>query len=182
LRATPILAYDGALFLDLPTTRGEETKVWAPAVVAVMAAGYVGPPKGSPGDDMAVKFLSQEWADAVTTALNSSEEFAAATANQQARLQQIVTGGPGGDAKYYFTVDDGEARVGLGEVEGAEATITQTYDTAVAISKRELSPQQAFMQGRLRVHGNLMKLLQLQDVLSALGRAIAKLDVDYRSA
>jgi putative sterol carrier protein len=128
---------------------------------------------------MAVKFLSQEWADQLTAALNSSEDFATAAARHQTRIQQIVTGGPEGDSRYYFTVDHGAAQIGLGEAEGAEATISQSYGTAVAISRRELSPQEAFMQGKLRVNGNLMKLLALQEVMSALGRAVDKLDVDY---
>jgi putative sterol carrier protein len=131
---------------------------------------------------MTVRFLSQEWALAVTEALNSSDEFAAAAANHNARVQQIVTGGPEGDTKYYFSVAAGRVQVGLGELDGAEATITQSYDTAAAISRRELPPQVAFMQGRMRVNGNLMKLLQLQEVLSALGKAVSKLEVDYRAA
>jgi putative sterol carrier protein len=129
---------------------------------------------------MTVRFLSQEWAIAVTEALNSSDEFTAAAANHHARVQQIVTGAPEGDAKYYFTVAQGAAQIGLGELEDAEATITQSYDTAVAISRRELPPQDAFMQGKLRVYGNLMKLLQLQEVLSALGKAVSQLEVDYQ--
>ena len=128
---------------------------------------------------MAVRFLSQEWAEAVTRALNSSEEFTGAAARHNTTVQQVVTGTPAGEKKYYFAIADGVARLGIGEISGADATITQTYDTAVAISKRELHPQQAFMQGKLRVHGNLMQLLQLQPVLSALGHAVSTLDVEY---
>jgi putative sterol carrier protein len=128
---------------------------------------------------MAVRFLSQEWAEALTQALNSSTEFARAAARQDARVQQVVTGTPEGERKYYFAVEDGSARVGLGEIERADATVTQSYSTAVAISKRELHPQQAFMRGDLGVEGNFMKLLQLQPVLSALAHAVGDLEVDY---
>lgn len=128
---------------------------------------------------MGVKFLTQEWAAAVTAALNSSDEFAAAARGHRARVQQVVTGGPAGDAKYYLAIDSGQAQLGLGELENAEATVTQSYETAVAISKRDLPPQQAFMQGKLRVNGNLMKLLQLQEVLSAFGKAVSSVEVDY---
>jgi putative sterol carrier protein len=131
---------------------------------------------------MTVKFLSHEWAQAVTDALNSSQEFADAAARQHARIQQVVTEAPHGEARYYFTVEDGSALVGLGELDAPEATITQSYATAVAISKREVHPQQAFVQGRLRVSGNLMKLMQLQAVLGALGNAVGALDVDYDPA
>jgi putative sterol carrier protein len=131
---------------------------------------------------MAVTFLSQEWAQAVTDALNSSEEFTQAAVRQEAKVQQIVTDAPGGEAKYYFEIENGAAKLGIGELEGAEATITQSYDVAVAISKREIQPQQAFLQGKMRVNGNLMKLMQLQGVLSALGHAVSDLDVEYRQA
>ncbi|MFN2488931.1 MAG: SCP2 sterol-binding domain-containing protein [Actinomycetota bacterium] len=128
---------------------------------------------------MAVRFLSQEWAQAVTEALNSSSEFSDAAARHPAKLQQVVTDTPAGETKYYFAIDEGAAQMGIGEIEGAEATITQSYDTAVAISKREIHPQQAFMQGKLRVTGNIMKLLQMQSVLSALSHAVASLEVEY---
>jgi putative sterol carrier protein len=131
---------------------------------------------------MAVQFLSQEWADAMTQALNSSEEFTAAASHHDARVQQVVTGGPDGDSRYYFIVDGGVATIGLGEVEEAEATVTQSYETAVAISRRDLPPQQAFMQGKLKINGNVMKLLQLQGVLSALAKAVSGLEVDYQRA
>jgi putative sterol carrier protein len=128
---------------------------------------------------MAVRFLSEEWAQAFTEALNSSPQFVAAASKQDARVQQVVTDAPNGEVKYYFAIENGAGRVGLGDLARAEATVTQDYATAVAISKRELHPQHAFKQGNVRITGNLMKLLQLQGVLSALGAAVSTLDVDY---
>jgi putative sterol carrier protein len=128
---------------------------------------------------MAVKFLSQEWARAVTEALNASEEFQQAAANQQVKLQQIVTDGPDGGGKYYFSLEDGKAEIDLGEVTDPEATLSQDYETAVAISKRELNPQNAFMQGKLKIQGNMMKLLQLQAVLNAMPGALSGTEVEY---
>ena len=131
---------------------------------------------------MAVRFLSQEWTEAMTDALNSSEEFRRAAGAHNAKVQQVVTDTPEGETRYYFALSGGSAQLGLGDVDDADATITQSYDTAVAISRRETHPQQAFMQGKLRVSGNLMKLLQLQGVLSALADAVQDLDVDYERA
>ncbi len=129
---------------------------------------------------MAVKFLSEEWAQAMTDALNSSDDFKSAASNQQAKLQQVVTGAPdGGEVKYYFTLEDGSAQVALGEVADAEATITQSYDTAAAIAKQELNAQNAFMQGKLKVSGNMMKLMQLQGVVNAMPKAVTDVEVEY---
>ncbi len=129
---------------------------------------------------MAVKFLTEEWASTMTEALNSSEDFKKAASGQQVKLQQVVTDTPdGGESKYYFTLDGGNAQVGLGEVADAEATITQNYQTAVAIVKEELNAQNAFMQGKLKVSGNMMKLMQLQGVFNAMPKAAQGIEVDY---
>lgn len=128
---------------------------------------------------MAVKFLSQEWAEEVTKALNSSDEFKSAAGRQSVKLQQVIANAPGGESKYYFDLRDGTVEVSLGEITNAEATLSQSYDTAVAIAKTELNPQQAFMQGKVKISGNMMKLLQLQGVFSALPKAVSGLEVEY---
>lgn len=129
---------------------------------------------------MAVKFLSEEWASTMTEALNSSDEFKKAATGQQVKLQQVVTDTPdGGEVKYYFTLDGGTADIGIGEATDAEATITQNYETAVAIVKQELNAQNAFMQGKLKVTGNMMKLMQLQGVFNAMPKAADDVEVEY---
>jgi putative sterol carrier protein len=128
---------------------------------------------------VAVKFLSQEWAETMTSSLNSSDEFKSAAGSQSAKLQQVVTDVEGGDVKYYFVLDNGAAEVSLGEIQGAEATVTQNYDTAAGLQKGEVNAQQAFMQGKLKITGNMMKLMQLQSVISAMPKAVADVEVEY---
>ncbi|HEX6207521.1 MAG TPA: SCP2 sterol-binding domain-containing protein [Actinomycetota bacterium] len=127
---------------------------------------------------MALKFLSEEWAQQVTEKLNASEQFSQAAGGQNAKLQQVVST-PDGETKYYFKIEDGRAEVALGELDGAETTITQDYDTAVAMSKNELSPTAAYMSGKIKVSGDLMRLMQLQGVIGALPGVLAELDVEY---
>ena len=129
---------------------------------------------------MAVKYLSEEWASSMTEALNSSDDFKSAASGQQVKLQQVVTDAPdGGETKYYFTLEGGAAEISLGELADAEATLTQSYDTSVAIAKQELNPQNAFMQGKLKISGNMMKLMQLQGVFNAMPKAAESVDVEY---
>jgi putative sterol carrier protein len=129
---------------------------------------------------MAIKFLTEEWATTMTEKLNASDDFKSAAANQQVKLQQVVTDTPdGGEGKYYFTIDGGEAQVAIGELSDAEATITQNYETAVAINKQELNAQNAFMQGKVKISGNMMKLMQLQGVFTAMPKAVDDVEVEY---
>lgn len=132
---------------------------------------------------MGVKFLSEEWVRAVQDALNGSEPFRAAAGTQTVRLQQVVTGGPQGDVKYWLRLENGQVTLGLGELgelgEPPDATVTQDYETAAAISRAELSPVAAYMSGKLRVSGDLMKLMQLQGALGQMPAALRDLDVEY---
>ena len=129
---------------------------------------------------MGVKFLTDEWASTMTEKLNASDDFKSAAANQQVKLQQVVTDTPdGGEGKYYFTIDNGAAQVALGELSDAEATITQNYETAVAINKQELNAQNAFMQGKIKISGNMMKLMQLKGVFTAMPKAVDDVEVEY---
>lgn len=128
---------------------------------------------------MAVKFLSDEWLSEVASRLNSNEGFQTAAKGQAARLQQQISGTPSGDVTYGFVLDGGKVSLTRGDIENPEATVSQDYDTAVAVNKLELSGQQAFMQGKLKVSGNLMKIMQLQGTLAAMPPALEGLEVEY---
>jgi putative sterol carrier protein len=127
---------------------------------------------------VSVKFLSEEWTRAVTEALNGSEAFTTAAGGQSAKIQQVVNA-PDGEVRYHLTLDNGRALVALGDVEGPDATVTQDYETAVALAKNELNGVAAFMSGKLQISGDLMRLMQLQGALGALAAALKDIDVEY---
>ena len=126
-----------------------------------------------------VKFLSQEWAEQISAALNSSAEFRSAATSKGVGLQQVVRDAPEGEIRYYFALEDGDASIALGELTNPDATVEQSYETAVAMSRGEIGASQAFMQGKLKISGNMMKLMQLQGVLGAMPAAIKTVPVDY---
>jgi len=125
-----------------------------------------------------IKFLSEEWVKAVTDAVNASEEFKQAAAGKSVKVQNVVST-PDGEIKYWFTVQDGETEMGLGETADAEATLASDYDTAAALTKGELNATSAYMSGKLKIQGDLMKLMGLQGVFNALPQVFKQLDVEY---
>jgi putative sterol carrier protein len=127
---------------------------------------------------VSVKFLSDEWAQALKEELNQSDAFRSAAAGHRATIQQVITDGQA-DAHYWITIADGTIDLGVGDVQGEDATITQTYDSAAALAKGELSPVTAFMTGRLKIAGNMGLILGLQGALAQLPAAMAKIDVEY---
>ncbi|MFN2503073.1 MAG: SCP2 sterol-binding domain-containing protein [Acidimicrobiales bacterium] len=104
------------------------------------------------------QYLTQEWLDRQREIAQEFPERPGATAH----LQYAVTGGPGEDVKYYWVVENGKLlESSLGEDPDAEVTITVGYEDSLKIQKGELDETAAFMQGRLKVTGNMGKLMSL---------------------
>lgn len=127
---------------------------------------------------MSVKFLSDEWAEALKAELNQSADFQQAAAGHTATIQQVITGAYG-TTNYWITIGEGKIDLGVGDIDGEDATITQSYDSAAALAKGELSPVTAFMTGKLKIAGNMGMILGLQGALAQLPAAMAKIDVEY---
>lgn len=112
------------------------------------------------------RFLSDEWFDAVRLHSGHGEpepephHSIHGPRPDRLVLEQVVTGSPDGNVRYFVIVEDNNARLvesGFAR-QVADLTITTDWDTATAMAKGELATQAALMQGRLRVRGNLAKL------------------------
>lgn len=125
------------------------------------------------------KFLSAEWAQDVTSALNNHPGFINAIGSAQLGIQFNTSDSPDGDVDYYLQTDDGSARLELGTLDNPDVTVKQTYETAAAISKGELDTQTAFMTGKLKVSGNLAKLMMHQSAIQQWGAAVSELELEY---
>jgi putative sterol carrier protein len=126
------------------------------------------------------KFLTQEWLDALGSTVGADEGFKSAIANVDLCLQFEVPDAPEGtEGTYHFVIKEGALATGAGAADEADATISNNYETAVAISKGELNTQMAFMTGKLKVSGNMAKIMMNQAVFSAFADAASGVDVDY---
>ena len=84
-------------------------------------------------------------------------------------LQQVVTDGPDGhEVAYALVVRGGRVHVERGRADDPDLVFTQDRDTAEAIHRGELSAQAAFMQGRLRLGGDLRAVVDRASELAAV--------------
>ncbi|MET0420725.1 MAG: SCP2 sterol-binding domain-containing protein [Acidimicrobiia bacterium] len=131
----------------------------------------------------AYPFLSDEWFVEVRRVLDDGAVEVPADASLRANLS--VTDTPFGDDRLlHLAIGDGAAEWDHGHLDDADLTITTDYATA-----RELfvagDPQgalQALMQGKLKLQGDLTKLLALQMAGTGpgspgLGAALAEITV-----
>ncbi len=85
-----------------------------------------------------------------------------------------VVGGPRGDRSYRLIL--GSDRVGVStEAEPAGVRMTVEWGDAVAIAMGRSSAQRAFLDGRLRLGGDIALLLGHQDALAAIDDRLAGL-------
>jgi putative sterol carrier protein len=94
------------------------------------------------------RFLSDEWIDVVRDAGLSVGETT---------VECAITGSPDGDVKLHA---HGDAVAG-GPATSADVTLTLPYPEAMAITRGELEPSVAFMQGRMKTAGDPGRLLDL---------------------
>jgi len=125
---------------------------------------------------MAYKFLTDEWAKAVSDGLAASEPF---TSSAAMSLQFVVNDAPGGEAKFYMDATGETPMQAMGQMEDPDVTITSSYETASSIFKGDLNTQMAFMTGKIKVAGNMAKLMTQQAALGHYATVVSGIDVEY---
>jgi putative sterol carrier protein len=103
-------------------------------------------------------YLSQEWHDKALELAQTFPDRPGATA----RMAYNVTGAPDGDIAYYQIIENGKVlEQKVGACDAPDFTMNVSWDDSVKVQKGELDANAAFMQGRMKVTGNMGKLMQL---------------------
>jgi putative sterol carrier protein len=110
-------------------------------------------------------FLSDGWVDEARR-IRQEFEGKGGTVPHQIRMNLVITEVPFADAAIDAHMDstDGQLRLDLGHIEPVDLKVTLDYGTAKAILV-EGNPQagmQAFMAGKIRVEGDMAKLMAMQ--------------------
>lgn len=113
-------------------------------------------------------FLSEEW-------MIAAREIRARYADEvpavevDLRINQVIQDVPFGDGEVlsYLDTTSGSLVLELGELDEPHVTITTDYETARAIFVYQdpTVAMQAFMNGKVKVQGDMMKLMAMQTAL-----------------
>jgi hypothetical protein len=124
-----------------------------------------------------VQYLSDEWMTEAAAALEpvTLEVGADSGDVEDVVVQYEVTAAPGGKAAYALVLSGDHLALEPGGRKDATASFTLDYQVAAEIARGELSPQAAFMQGRLKLGGDVMVLVRHQDRLAGIDDALADL-------
>ena len=128
---------------------------------------------------MPVKYLSQEWIDAYNAAVSADDAVRKALKGKSAVIQMVVSEAPDGEVRYWLRIGDGTASTGLADAGDAEVTISQSYDTSAKVNSGELDGQKAFTQGKVKIKGKMLKMMQLRAPLAEVQKALNTIDTEY---
>ncbi len=109
------------------------------------------------------QFLSDDWFEVVGKLVDEHGADVPAQANVVVNL--VITDTPFGDERQmHMGARDGKGEWGIGHTDDADVTLTTDYATAkqVFISGDPNAGMQAFMQGKVRVQGDMAKLMASQ--------------------
>ena len=111
------------------------------------------------------KFLSPEWMEAART-IREELEGEVPPPEHSVRMNQVITDVPFGTGVIHAHLDTtaGDIELEEGHLDQPDVTVTTDYATAKSLFV-EWDPQagmQAFMAGKIKVQGDLTKLLAMQ--------------------
>lgn len=114
------------------------------------------------------QYLSQGWLDELNQAAGGQMGEGPVLT-----IQQVVSDSPAGEIRYTVRVGTAGVHATLGDAPDADVTISQSYATAAALARGELSTHAAFLAGRVRLAGAVTALLEHAGDLAGLDAALA---------
>jgi putative sterol carrier protein len=114
---------------------------------------------------MPYEFLSPEWMDAAR-AIRDKYADRATEITVSVRMNQIITETPfdTGDVHLYLDTSSGSLVMEPGELDTPDLTLTTDYETAkkIFVDQDQAAGMQAFMAGKIKVQGDMMKMMAMQ--------------------
>jgi len=113
---------------------------------------------------MSYDFLSDEWLAEARKLRGETKDLATPNANP-VRINLVVTEVPGrGQVDAHVDTSEGKLDIEHGHLDGTDLTVTLDYETAKAllIDGNAQAAMSAFMAGKIRVDGDMSKLLAMQ--------------------
>lgn len=120
-----------------------------------------------------VRYLSPEWMEAARRALADDDTPRPALAGVKLTVEQTVEDTPDGTATWHIAIADGRMALSAGPADQPDLRITTRWETAAAVAAGTLAAQRAFVEGRLRLGGDLSLLLTHQRALAAVDDVLA---------
>ena len=106
------------------------------------------------------EFLSDDWMAEVRKMYDEAKMPAPTGPMADLKINIVVTGGPSGDKEIHMAA--GEFEEGLAADAPTKLTVPYDVAKAVFVEGNQQAAMQAFMQGQVKVEGDMSKLMAMQ--------------------
>jgi putative sterol carrier protein len=115
-----------------------------------------------------MRYLSLDWIDEIGRRVAADLSLQALGSTLSIGITQVVSEGPDDTVIYHLQVGNDAVTFGPGPADPEDVRLEQEWDTAVAVATGEMTAEDAFITGCIRLGGNAQLLLESQQVFAAL--------------
>ena len=132
-----------------------------------------------------MKILTIEWLEAFGDAINNNQAYKDAASWWEGDMMCVIE--PSGpldhEVRFYLGLYHGDCTgvklLEPGEQASPEFTLAGPYDNWVKVAKKQLDTIQAVMSGKLRLEGNLAKLMRATRAAQEIVNSLQKVDTEF---
>lgn len=115
-----------------------------------------------------MRYLSLDWIDEIARRVAADVELQKLGATQSIGITQVITESPDGTVIYHLQSGNGKVSFGAGPADPEDVRLEQEWFTAVDVATGEMTAEDAFITGCIRLAGNAPLLLECQGVFAGL--------------
>jgi hypothetical protein len=115
-----------------------------------------------------MRYLSLDWIEEIGRRVAADFSLQELGSTLHIGITQVVSDGPEDTVIYHLQVGDGVVSFGPGPADPEDVRLEQEWDTAVAVATGDMTAEDSFITGSIRLGGNAQLLLESQQVFAAL--------------
>ncbi len=114
------------------------------------------------------RYLSLDWIDEISHRVAADAELQKLGSAHSIGITQVITESPDGTVIYHLQSGNGRVVFGAGPADPEDVRLEQEWFSAVDVATGEMTAEDAFITGCIRLSGNAPLLLECQAVFAGL--------------
>lgn len=128
-----------------------------------------------------MRYLSLAWIEEIARRVDANDALQALGTQHAIGITQVITESPDGTVTYHLQSGNGRVSFGAGPADPEDVRLEQEWFSAVDVATGEITAEDAFITGCIRLSGNAPLLLECQAVFAGLDPIFSAVaaDTDY---